>query len=179
MRKEKANVTEKDPCELKKIREAMRGNLQAYGDLVTSHQDYLYRIAYLYTRDEQMALDAVGSSILKGFTAIRKLKDPAFFMTWLTRIQINAALDECRKRSREIPTEVLPEISLPKESVSAEEKMDLRDAVNRLPETLKKVVVLKYYLEMTIPEIAYLTEMPEGTVKAYLSRARKELQADL
>ena len=83
--------------ELRLIRKAVRGNPDAYGRLIVLYQEYLYKIAFLYMKNEQDALDLVGSTILKGFQNIRTLKKPEWFKTWLTRILINTAKDELKK----------------------------------------------------------------------------------
>lgn len=85
--------------ELRLIRKAVRGNPDAYGRLIVLYQEYLYKIAFLYMKNEQDALDLVGSTILKGFQNIRTLKKPEWFKTWLTRILINTAKDELKKSS--------------------------------------------------------------------------------
>lgn len=83
--------------ELKLAKKAIRGNPDAYGGLITCYQEYLYKMAFLYMKNEQDSLDLVGTVILKGYQNIRTLKNPAWFRTWLTRILINAAKDT-RKR---------------------------------------------------------------------------------
>ena len=157
-------------------KKAVRGDLHSFGQLIELHKAYLYRIAFLYTKNEALALDAVGSCMMKGFDAIRTLRKPEHFLTWLTRIQINCALDECRRREREMPVEEIPEVPVKEEGISREEKMDLYDAVDRLPEKQKTVVILKYFCGMTMREIADMMDCSEKTVKTYLYRARGGLR---
>lgn len=160
------------------IKKAMRGNPRAFGELIREEQDYLYRMAFLYTRQEEDALDAVQESILKAYQNLKTLRDPEYFRTWLTRVVINTATDICRKRR---PDEDLEEaLFLPEtESVSPEERMDLYDALERLPGKYRDVVKLKYFDGLTIREIAEITGTPEGTVSSQLSRAVKLLRKDL
>ncbi len=165
------NATE----ELRLIRKAVRGNPDAYGRLIVLYQDYLYKIAFLHMKNEQDALDLVGSTILKGYQNIRTLKKPEWFKTWLTRILINTAKDELKKvvYYDEIDED---RISDQYQTVSLEESLDLNSAIERLPEKYRMVIVLKYFSELSVREIAYIMHAPEGTVKAYLSRARDELK---
>lgn len=123
-------------------------------------------------------LDLVGSAILKGYQNIRTLKKPELFKTWITRILINAAKDELKKviRYDEIDEN---KMSGRHQNVSLEEKIDLNSAIERLPEKYRLVIVLKYFSELSVHEIAYVMNAPEGTVKAYLSRARDELKKTL
>lgn len=154
---------------------AARGNAKAYGQLIEHYKEYLYRTAWLSMKDEEKALDVVGECILRGFRFIHTLKNPGYFKTWITRILLNAIQDYYGKNPQLESIEELY-IAAPKASISSEEKMDLYQAIDRLPETYKTVIVLKYFDEMKVSEIAYVMDMPEGSVKAYLSRAREELR---
>lgn len=164
--------------ELRLIRKAVRGNPDAYGRLIVLYQEYLYKIAFLYMKNEQDALDLVGSTILKGFQNIRTLKKPEWFKTWLTRILINTAKDELKKI---IHYDEIDENTLSRryQTVTPEEQMDLNSAIERLPEKYRMVIVLKYFRDLSVHEISYIMNAPEGTVKAYLSRARDELKKTL
>lgn len=154
---------------------AARGNAPAYGQLIEYYKEYLYKTAFLIIHNQEQALDIVGETILKGFRSIRKLKEPEYFKSWLTRILINIAKD-CYREYPE--TENIDEIQVSKEgsNMSIEEKMDLNRAVNHLPDRYRTVIVLKYFDEMKISEIAYIMGIPEGSVKAYLYRAKEELR---
>ncbi len=165
---------------LKLARQAARGNVSAYGSLIVHYQDYLYRMAFLHVKNEAMALDVVGDCILKGFQSIRRLKHPEYFKTWITRILIRCAADAFSKNRGEVPMDPAGEaFPAGTSGISAEEKWDLYDAIDRLPEKYKTVIILKYFSELTVREIAYAMDIPEGSVKAYLSRARKELRGHL
>ena len=143
------------------VKRAMRGNPKAFGTLVEREQEYLYRMAFLYVRQEQDALDVV--------------REPEYFRTWLTKIVINTAQDTLRARQRTAPLE--EELDLPApEGLPPEERMDLHGAIARLPEKYQDVIKLKYFDGYTIREISEATGMPQGTVSVYLRRAVKELQ---
>lgn len=160
------------------VKKAVKGNPRAFGELVRQEQEYLYRIAFLQTRQEDDALDAVQDGILRAYKNIKTLRDPEYFRTWITRIVINAATDVCRKRR---PAEELGETAyLPEaESLTPEERMDLHAALQRLPEKYRDVVKLKYFDGLTIREIAERTGTAEGTVSSQLSRAIKRLKDDI
>lgn len=135
----------------------------------------MYKTAYLYVKNDEMALDAVGTAVLKSYLQIHTLRNPEYFKTWITRILINAAYDEQRKLIcySEL-SDTLKESSY--EEMSLEEKYDINTAVTRLPEKYRTVIILKYFNEFSIKEIADIMDAPEGSVKAYLSRARNELR---
>lgn len=64
----------KDTDDIKLIKKAIRGNSTAYGYLIEKHRTYLYKMAFLYTKNEQDALDVVGDTVLKGYLQIKTLK---------------------------------------------------------------------------------------------------------
>lgn len=127
----------------------------------------LYRTALLYLGSESAALDAVDEAVYKGFLSCKKLKQPEFFTTWLTRVLINVCNDELRRRRRVTAMDELPE--------TAAEQFDalpLREAVERLPRDLRSVIVLRYFSGCTLAEAAEILSLPPGTVS---SRQRKAL----
>ena len=66
------------------VRKAKRGDKDAFLELMLSHKEYLYRTAYLYTRNQELACDAVQECIIKSMESIDKLKKPEFFKSWIT-----------------------------------------------------------------------------------------------
>ena len=159
----------------KLAKKAIRGNADAYGELIRRNQEYLYKMAYIYTENQQDALDVVGTAILKGYQHIRSLKNPQWFRTWITRILIRCAQDANKKI---VYFNSIDEVEIPEryEGNSLEETWDLRNAIELLPEKYRNVIILKYFSGMSVQEIAYVLEIPAGSVKAYLSRAREELK---
>ena len=161
--------------QLELVKKAVKGNPDAYGELIAVHQDYMYKTAYLYVKDEEIALDVVGTAVLKAYQQIHSLKHPEYFRTWLIRIVINVSHDElkkfiCHSRLEEYSEEVSGN------GVSLEEKFDISAAIGQLSEKYRMVIILKYFNELSVKEIADVMNMPEGSVKAYLSRARNELK---
>ena len=118
------------------VKRAMRGNPKAFGTLVEREQEYLYRMAFLYVRQEQDALDVVQESILKAYKSLKTLREPEYFRTWLTKILINTAQDLLRKRKPEASLAEGPDLPAP-EGMSPEERMDLHWAVAQLPGNIR------------------------------------------
>lgn len=154
---------------------AGKGNAKAYGQLIEYYKEYLYRTAWLSLKNEEKALDVVGECILRGFRFIHTLKEPNHFKTWITKILLNAIQDYYQKNPESACIDEL-DMAARESALSCEEKMDLHQAIDLLPEKYKNIIVLKYFDEMKISEIAYIMEMPEGTVKAYLNRAKTKLK---
>lgn len=161
--------------EIRIVKKAIKGKPDAYGQLISEYQKYLYRVAFLYMKNEQEALDIVGDTILKGFQNISTLKNPEWFRTWITRVLINVANDKKKKIVSYV--DFSEELTSSKaDGVSIEERCDLNSAIQELPDKYRTVIILKYFSEFSIKEIAYTMNSPEGTIKAYLSRARDELK---
>lgn len=165
----------KEATDIKTVKKAMRGDINAYGELISVHLDYLYRTAYLYCREEDAALEIVQEAILKGFRFIKKLRKPELFTTWMTRILINASSDFYRHKVSYIAIEEVG-VKQKEEGISPEERMDLHEAIGNLPEKYRTVIILRYFDDLKQDEIAYIMNIPRGTVSAYLTRARQELR---
>ena len=168
----------KNTVSMKLVERAAKGNKEAFGELIIMHQEYLYRLAYMYTKNEQDALDAVQECAMRAMISMDKLREPAYFKTWITRILINSIYLERKKRGKNSPFEECSEAA-PMESVSIEERTDLYDAIDLLPPAYKTVVILQYFQGMKVKDIAQVMNIPVGSVKAYLSRARKILRNQL
>ena len=165
----------KNTVSLKMVEKAAKGNREAFGELIIMHQEYLYRLAYMYTKNEQDALDAVQECAMRAMISMDKLREPQYFKTWITRILINSIYKAQKKYRNNSPFEDYNEAA-PEQPLSIEEKPDLYDAIDLLPPTYKTVVILQYFQEMKIKDIAEVMDIPVGSVKAYLFRAREMLR---
>ena len=97
------------------------------------------------------------------------------FRTWITRILINVSKDYYRHEYH-FAQSFDEEAQYPSEGVSAEERLDLYEAIKRLPEKYRTAVILKYFDGMKQEEVAYVMGIPRGSVSAYLTRAKRELR---
>lgn len=155
------------------VRKAIRGSKSAYGELIAEYQVYLYKTAFLYVKNEADSLDAVQECVTRGMLAIGKLKEPRYFKTWITKILLNCIWQD-RKKTQTVSLEEYQEQGI--ENYLIEEKVDLYDAIDSLKEQYKTVVILFYFQELRIREIAQIMDIPEGSVKVYLYRAKKQLR---
>ncbi|MFE3977073.1 MULTISPECIES: sigma-70 family RNA polymerase sigma factor [unclassified Peribacillus] len=167
-------------CELNKVKKAMAGNKIAFQELVLQEKDNLYRMAYIYMKNENDALDVVHESVFKAYKSIKKLKEPSYFSTWLTRIIINTSIDFLKKKNL---YDVVPvdyeEVQGDINHAKVEERLDLLHAINQLEERFKTLILLRYYKDLSIKEIARDFNCPEGTIKAQLHRATTKLRMNL
>ena len=136
----------------------------------------LYRIAYLYTGNEDNAVDAVSEAIYRGLISYKKLRSPEFFDTWMTRILINECNKIWRKIKNELPIETIPELA---EDEQAYELLPLKEAIRKLPKELKDVIILRYFSDLTLSETAKVIDIPQGTVVTRQRRALKLLKLEL
>ena len=140
---------------------------QEYAVRADALKGRLYGMAFLYLGSQSLAVDAVDEAVYLGLRACHKLREEAFFDTWLTRILINACNAELRRRKRELAVAELPETA-----AEAFDALPLREAVARLPRELRAVVVLRYFQGLTLAETAQALDIPPGTVS---TRQRKAL----
>ena len=135
----------------------------------------LYRTAYLYLGGEADALEAVDEAVYQALRGLKKLRRPELFDTWLTRILINACHHELRRRKRLAGQEALPDAAGP----DAYDHLPLKEAVARLPEDLRTVVILRYFTGYTQAETAEALNIPQGTVATRQRRALALLRLEL
>ena len=166
---------DKNDREERLVKKAMRGNVDAYGKVVDIYKEYLYKMAWLYVRNEDLALDIVQDSILKGFRSIRSLRKARYFKTWMTRILINTAGDALRKNTGIYSLETVGDVP-GGGTEKIEERMDVYEAIGRMEKHYRSVIILKYFEDMKLAEIAEILQMSEGSVSAYLTRAKRELK---
>ncbi len=135
----------------------------------------LYRVAYTYVRNEQDALDIVSASIIKAMQAKPKILDERAMTAWVYRVVVNTAKDYLRKNKRlviGVETEGCIEDGDPTL------RMDLEMALNHLPEKYRTVVVLHYFEDMKLQDVAEITSEKLSTVKSRLHKALLLMKAD-
>ncbi|AMN34757.1 sigma-70 family RNA polymerase sigma factor [Clostridium perfringens] len=161
--------------EIKLIKESMKGNKESFGILIKKNKEYLYKMAFLYVKDEQDALEVIHETIYRAFLNIEKLKKAKFFNTWITRILINVSIDFLKKKGKNEMLDESTPIIKEKCEISTEEKLDLYNAIDLLNDNYKTVIIMMYFNDMKIKDISKVMEIPENTVKTYLRRAKQAL----
>lgn len=167
------------------VKKAKKGDDKAFSELINMNKEKLYKTAYIYVKNEQDALDILSDTIYKAYLNLNKLKNPQFFNTWIVRILITTAADKAKNnrkilyiddyeqvKSEEIHNMNNSDFNIPK-------NLDLYNAIDKLDTKYKNVVILRYFQDMTISQIAKILNYPEGTVKSYLFRALKKLKIEL
>ena len=140
-----------------------------------AHYERYYRLAYGYVRNREDALDVVQESACRAIRDCGKLTDQGAAAAWIYRIVINTALDMLRKRKRELLTEELPE----EEWNDRYRDMDLEEMLGRLDEKSRSVILLRYFEDRKLEEVARILDENVSTVKARLYRTLKKLRISL
>lgn len=161
------------------VKKARRGDDEAFEQLINSVRDKLYRTAYTYVRNEQDALDMYQETIYQAYTHLKKLKEPERFHGWIIKIIIFKSIDFIRKESRHFTTgddDFFAKLIALENMNDVAHSLDLTEAFTFLNPKYKSVILLRYYHDLSIKEISSIMKYPEGTVKSYLNRAKKELR---
>lgn len=148
--------------------------MNEYANRVEALQNRLFRTAVLYLGSQSDAEEALDEAVYRGLKNCKKLREPACFNTWMTRILLNVCCDERRRRKREQSWEELPETA-----AEAFDSLPLQEAVNRLPRELKELVILRYFTGYTLREAAEILDIPQGTAATRERRALKLLRMEL
>jgi RNA polymerase sigma-70 factor (ECF subfamily) len=177
------------------INSAQNGDLDAFNQLVLKYQDMMYRIALRTVNDEAAAQDAAQNAMIQAFRNIKSFRGGSF-RSWLARVTVNASYDEMR-RWRRHPAVSLEQVNSDGEEIESlpwmidvsdgpEEQFDsfeLRDALQACVKSLipdyRLVVVLVDMEGMSYEEAARIANIPVGTVKSRLARARGQLRKTL
>lgn len=136
-------------------------------------REQLYRTAYGYLGNSHDSLEAVDEAVYQGFRARGKIRQPEFFTTWMTRILIRVCYRELKRRTRQ------QEAPLEEQGAEDYDGLPLREAIGRLPEELRQVIVLRYFTGLTQAETARALEIPQGTVVTRQRRALALLRVEL
>lgn len=153
----------------------LKTNDAVISEILTTDYAMFYRIAFSYVRSEADAQDIVQESAYKAIYHARKLKRPEYAKTWICRIVINEAVSFLRKRKKEQAEPMDREMA----GRESEDMTDLRNALEKLPPEEKTVIILRYFEDMKLEEIAEVCEESLSTIKSRLYRTLKKLRLDL
>jgi len=144
--------------------------------LIWQDRDRFYRLAYSYVHNREDALDVVSESIVKALRSQRGLRDREAMRAWFYRIVIHTA---CDFRRRDRRTVLALEARDPGGQEDRHADADLAGALRSLPEALRAVVILRFFEDLKIQEIAYVLDENLSTIKSRLYRALRMLRLEL
>lgn len=148
-------------------------------DCITENQDSIYRLAYSYVKNKEDALDIVQDSIHKAFLSIDKLQNQGSIRSWFYRIVVTTALDLLRKQKHvHVVEDERLESFIPGQN-DTYPNLDLAETLDDLPEKYRTVIILRYFEDMKIEDIAEVTQENVNTVKTRIYQALKRLRISL
>lgn len=144
-------------------------------DYIVENQERFYKIAYSYVKNEDDALDIVHDAICKALQKIDTLKNIEVVKTWFYKILVNSAIDYIRKNNKYVS---LSQEDMINEKISNDiySDIDLEQALDRLPEEYKSIIMLRYFEDMKIEEIANILQQNINTVKTKLYKGLRRLK---
>ncbi|BAQ12869.1 putative RNA polymerase sigma-70 factor, ECF family [Clostridium botulinum] len=159
---------------------AKSGDENAFCELIKINKEVLYKTAFYYTKNEHDSLEILDDTVYKAYKSIKKLKQEKYFNTWLMRILINSCITYINKRKRLIFFSKNIDITEKHESTDNREGLlDLYKAIDTLEDKFKMIIILRYFNDLTVPQIANIMDYPIGTVKTYIHKALKQLRIEL
>ncbi len=167
------------------IQRAQKGDHDAFAALVDEHQRYVYNLALRVVKDENEALDLTQETFIRAWTALPNFKGQSQLRTWLYRIVTNLCynrLPNLRRSLNDLGDDVmedLPESNFntpAREFESNETSRYLHRAIDDLDPNYKLLITLRYQDELSYDEIASTLNLPLGTVKTGIFRAKAQLR---
>lgn len=169
-----------------------KGDEQAYVELVNRYRDRLMNFAFRFVNDEEQAADIVQDTLLKLYTHRHYYRNIAKFSTWIYTIAANLAKTELRKKKRHKVTNLsqmgreereyeLPAVEAESGQMIQEQyaEKQIQQAIQTLPLHFRTVIILRDIQELSYEEISNIVDVPLGTVKSRINRARLQLQKAL
>lgn len=153
--------------------QAIQGDREAFIRLIRDIENSLYNTAKSMLRKEEDVADAIQETILNAYKSVHTLREPRYFKTWLFRILINECNTMLSRRSLSTAYAEVP--SEKREHSSPYDEVDMREAVDHLEESKRIVVVLHYFEDLSLRQVADALNISESAVKMRLTRARQEL----
>ncbi len=166
------------------VRRCQDGDREAFRHLVERYKDVLYGTACLMTGNASVAEEHVQESFLSAWKGMRGFRVGQPIKPWLVRILVNTVMGERRRRS--IPTTSLEAATLSSDAGNPADlaervsnKLEVRQAIAALSEEHKQVVMLRYFTGLSVPQLAQVLGLREGTVKSRLHRALRHLRDEM
>ncbi|MFA4835917.1 MAG: RNA polymerase sigma factor [Dehalococcoidia bacterium] len=174
--------------EIALVNRAKEDDREAFGQLMENHAPRAYRTAFTILQNQADAEDVVQEAFITAYKSIKKLEKEGSFGSWLRRIVTTRAYDFLRQKQRQnkaieastsqFKLELSQSISGAREATQ-DCDLDLREAIKKLPEQHRLVVMLRYSKDATTDEIAAALNRPAGTIRRILSESYRLLRLHL
>jgi RNA polymerase sigma-70 factor (ECF subfamily) len=161
------------------VKLSKRGDRDAFGELVRRHQHIVYNVSYRFMRDSAMSEDMAQEAFVKAFRLLSGFRGDCSFSTWMYRVTCSVCLTELSRRKKRGEVALQPK-HVGEQTVQPDENFDMpelvRRCVNMLPDRYATIMTLYYLQGVTYDEIAQVMDIPMGTLKTWMHRARKQLK---
>lgn len=147
-----------------------------FEDYIIEYKEAIYRLAYSYVKNPDDALDMVQESICKGFLSLDYLKNPKAVRTWFYRIVVNTSLDFIRKSKREVTVDEEYLINNAPGNSDNYSDIDLARALDKLPDNYRAIIILRYFEDLKLNEIAQILDININTIKTRLYKGLELLR---
>lgn len=161
------------------IKGAKKGDKEALLQLVMAQQADYYKLAYVYMKNKDDALDALQDMIVILYENISKLKKEDSFYSWSKTILVNSCKNKLSNKNIIVSIDELEEESIDDVYLESEERILLEKHLSKLSEIHQEVIRLRYFLDLDYESISEILKVPLGTVKSRLSTALKNLRESL
>lgn len=184
-----------EQIEAKIVKRVQLGDAMAFAELVELYKDKIYNLSYRMLGNAHDAEEAAQETFLRVYANIKKYDARHKFSTWIYRIGTNCSIDRLRKKkfdaSLDAPLDqeedgadlysIVPNRDRAPDEliVHKETRLLLQEAIERLPNTYRAVIVLKYIEDLSLQEISEILELPVSTIKTRLHRGREALRSCL
>lgn len=168
-----------EDSKIKLVELAKTGNQEAFSKLIEEVKLKLYKTGISILKNDEDTCDAIQETLINAYKSLNTLKNNEYFSTWIMKILINKCYDIIRKNKKiiNIDEKIKIEQDMYYEMYSQESELEV--VLNKIDKDLKMVTVLYYYDDLSVSEISEVLNIPEGTVKSRLSRARSKIYAIL
>lgn len=177
-----------DPVILEWVGAALKGDQDAFAELVYAYQDAVYNLCYRMLYDRVEAEDAAQEAFLRAYLHLQRYDPARSFKTWVLSIASNYCIDRIRRRRMQWLSldDPLPNLTLREDepepediAITREQSAALQKMLSKLPPDYRAAVVLRYWYDYSYVEIADILDTTESAIKSRLFRARQMLADDM
>jgi len=159
--------------EIHLIETAAGGDIESFGELCRRYYAAMVAVAYAVLGDHQLAEDAAQEGFARALVRIKSLKERAKFAPWLTAICRNVAKDMVATKTKRISTEDISQVD--KVENPDENNYAVRRAIEKLPDSAKELVVLRYYDGLSYEQISSVLGISRAAINGRLARAKRKM----
>lgn len=174
--------------------DARNGDQKAYEQLLNRYKNGIFNMIYQMVKNHDETEDLVQETFIKAFNSLNSYNEQYAFSTWLYKIAFNNCIDSLRKRKlktmsidtpiklneSEVQMEIKDNSETPEQNyIYNEKKEQIQNSIDELPEKYRKTILLRHKEEKSYEEISEILNIPIGTVKARIFRAREMLKKKL